>query len=333
MKAQPNELPPVTRSMGLLLVLGGLVAASVSLTLGQRRQQVSSPSRPVQPSTAPSTLTEDVPVIINTELVTVMVSVTDRDGRHVSGLEKAAFTLYDDKYPQEIKFFSDSDTPISLAIIFDTSNSMEGDQFMRARTALAHFVETSHRKDEYFLIDFNDRVRLLLDGTRDHDALLAKLTYVKPHGETALYDATYLGVEKVSQGSHSRRAILLVTDGNDTCSRYKFKELQQSLEESDLVLYAIGILAFSRSEARAGRTTLKTLASVTGGKAFFPNNAAAMIEAFEQIALDLRSQYSLGYRPLDLTRESKWHRIKVEVKTPDSARLLVRSREGVYAPQ
>lgn len=173
-------------------------------------------------------------------------------------------------FRKEIKFFSDWDTPVSLAIIFDTSNSMKGDKIVRARDALVRFVETSHRDDEYFLISFSDRVRLLLDRTREPDALLAKFTYAQPHGETALYDATYLGVEKVTRGSRARRAILLITDGNDTCSRYTLEELRRSLQESDVVLYAVGILATSRVEARAGRTTLKELASVSGGKAFSP---------------------------------------------------------------
>ncbi len=159
-----------------------------------------------------------------------------------------------------------------------------------------------------------------------------QFTYVQPRGETALYDATYLGVEKVTRGSRARRAILLITDGNDTCSRYTLEELRRSLQESDVVLYAIGILATSRVEARAGRTTLKELASVSGGKAFFPNSEAEMIEAFERIALELRYQYSIGYRPTDLTSDRRWHRIKVEVSAPFRSWLLVRNREGFYAP-
>lgn len=290
---------------------------------------------PQRTQTSPPPLkSEDVaPLIINTDLVTLTITVTDRDGRHISGLDKSAFTVYDDKEQQKINFFSDSDAPVSLAVIFDTSSSMSGEKIMRAREALAQFVQTSHRGDEYFLISFSDRAQLLLDRTRDADAVLAKFTYVQPRGETALYDATYLGVEKVTQGSRARRAILLITDGNDTCSRYTIGELRRSLQESDVVLYAVGILSASRVEATAGRTTLKELASVSGGKAFFPNGEAEMMEAFERIALELRYQYSIGYRPTDLTGERRWHHIKIEVNPPDRSRLLVRNRQGFYAPQ
>ncbi|HKO99325.1 MAG TPA: VWA domain-containing protein [Pyrinomonadaceae bacterium] len=318
----------LTLRWGLLLMVGGFVALSATVVLGQSQRVPSAPT-----STPPPEQNSDAPVVIHTDLVTVIVNVTDRDGIQVSGLDKRAFTVYDDKLPQEIKFFSEADTPVSLAVIFDTSNSMKGDKIMRARDALARFVEASHREDEYFLISFSDRAQLLLDKTRDSDAMLAKFTYVQPRGETALYDATYLGVEKVTRGSRSRRAILLITDGNDTCSRYTLKDLRRSLRESDVVLYAVGILSFSRSEARTGRNTLKELAAVTGGKAFFPDGTAEMMEAFERIALDLRSQYSIGYRPTDLTGDRRWHRIKISLVSPERSRLRVRNREGFYAPE
>lgn len=313
-------------------MLGGLVSLSATVSIGQAQQQSSTPTQAEKTSPPPLRPLGETPLVINTDLVTVIVSVTDRGGLHISGLDKTAFTVYDDKLPQEVKFFSDADTPVSLAVIFDTSNSMSGDKIMRAREALARFVETSHRADEYFLISFSDRAQLLLDRTLDSSAMLAKFTHVTPGGETALYDAAYLGVEKVARGSRPRRAILLITDGNDTCSRYTLKDLRQSLQESDVVVYAIGILAFSRSEARRGRTTLKELASVTGGKAFFPDDTAEMIEAFERIALELRSQYSIGYRPTDLTRDRRWHRVRVDLRVPDKTRLVVRNREGFYAP-
>lgn len=291
------------------------------------------PSAPARPAAPPPPLPSDgdAPLIINTDLVTVNVTVTDRDGRHVGGLDKSAFAVTDDGVPQEISFFSDADTPVSLVVILDTSGSMSGDKIARAREALARFVETSHRGDEYFLISFSERARLLLDGTRDADAVLDRFTSLQPRGETALYDAAYLGVEKVTRGSRARRAILLITDGNDTCSRHSFKELRRSLQESDAVLYAVGVLGAPGAEARRGRSTLKELASVTGGEAFFPDSAAGMIEAFDRIALELRHQYSIGYRPSDLAGDSRWHRIKIKVTPPDGARLRVRSRAGFFA--
>lgn len=332
MRTQLSNSARVTLVSCLLFGVGALAATPASVAWRRAGQQA--PPGPAQPGKTPlpPLRADDAPVIINTDLVTVNVTVTDGDGRHVSGLDKSAFTVLDDKVPQEISFFSDADTPVSLAIIVDTSGSMSGDKIARAKEALARFIETSHREDEYFLISFSESARLLLDRTRDADAVLDKFTYAQPRGETALYDATYLGVEKVTRGSRARRAILLITDGDDTCSRYTFKELRRSLQESDVILYAVGILGASRVEARRGRITLKELASVSGGKAFFPNGADEMNEAFERIALELRYQYSIGYRPTDLVGEGEWHRIKIKTTSPDgSRRLLVRSREGFYA--
>src|SRR5687767_8103513 len=178
------------------------------------------------------------PVIVHSDLITLTVTVTDTYGRFVTGLGKNAFTIFDDKTQQEISFFSDEDAPVSLGVVFDVSGSMGGDKIMRAREALAKFVDTSHSRDEYFLIGFNSRAQLLLDHTRDSDALLNKLTFVQTKGQTALYDATYLGVERVTRGAHKKRAVLLISDGQDNSSRYTFSELKRLLKESDVIIYA-----------------------------------------------------------------------------------------------
>ncbi|MDQ3687226.1 MAG: VWA domain-containing protein [Acidobacteriota bacterium] len=270
-------------------------------------------------------------VVINTDLITLTVSVTGADGRAVWGLDKSAFTVTDDNVPQEISFFSDADAPVSVGIVFDVSGSMSGDKIMRAREALARFIETSHDRDEYFLVDFNSRARLLLDKTRDSDAVLNKFTYVEPRGNTALYDAAYLGIEKVMHGAHTKRAILLISDGEDNNSRYTFKELRRRLQESGVVVYFIGI-GVNYLPRATGAETLKKLATVSGGKAFFPDSTGEMIEAFERIALELRHQYSIGYRPWNFAADGKWHRLKVKIQPPQGApRLSVRSREGYYA--
>ena len=276
----------------------------------------------------------DERVMVNTDLVTLSVSVTDADGHAVPGLDKSAFTVFDNKSPQKISFFSDDDAPASIAVVFDSSSSMSGNKIARAREALADFIQTGHNRDEYFLIDFDSQARLLLDRTRDGDALLRKLTYVEPHGNTALYDAVYLGIEKVMRGACQKRAILLISDGEDNDSRYSFNELRRSLRESDVTIYAIGVSRkfLPRKGGLNGGETLEELASVSGGKTFFPNSASEMSEAFERIALELRHLYSIGYRPSSLTRNGEWHHLKVKVTLPlGSPRLFVRSREGYYA--
>jgi len=277
----------------------------------------------------------DGPLITNTDLVTFTVTVTDTYGRYVSGLNKNAFTVLDEKQPQDIAFFSDDDAPVSVGVIFDVSGSMSGDKIKRARDALSRFIQTSHNADEYFLIAFNSRAQLLLDRTRDGNAVLDKLTFVQTKNNTALYDACYLGVEKVQRGAHPKRALLLISDGQDNDSRYTFSEVRKLLKESDVVLYGIGILSGSDAGSglgMEGQGTLDELANVSGGKAFFPRTAAEMDDIFEQIALELRHQYSIGYRPPNFVNDGKWHHIKVKVTPPRGLpRLFVRSKDGYYS--
>jgi Ca-activated chloride channel family protein len=280
-------------------------------------------------------IASDERVMVNTDLVTLSVSVSNADGQAVPGLDKSAFTIFDNKAPQKISFFSDEDAPASIAVVFDTSGSMSGSKIARAKEALADFIQTGHDRDEYFLIDFDSQARLLLDRTRDGDALLRKLTYVEPHGNTALYDAVYLGIEKVMRGAYPKRAVLLISDGEDNDSRYSFNELRRSLQESDVTIYAIGVARdfLPRKGSPNGGETLEQLASVSGGKAFFPSGASEMIDAFERIALELRHLYSIGYRPSSLTENAEWHHLKVKVAPPVGfPRLFVRSRKGYYGP-
>ncbi len=273
--------------------------------------------------------------IVNSDLITLTVTVTDMYGRFVTGLGKNAFNIFDDKQQQEISFFSDEDAPVSLGVIFDVSGSMSGEKISRAREALSRFIDTSHTSDEYFLIGFNSRAQLLLDRTRDSNALMDKLTFVPTKGQTALYDACYLGVEKVTRGTHQKRAVLLISDGQDNSSRYTFSELRRLLKESDVIIYAVGILSGhddTSSLGMGGRSILDELSGVSGGKAFFPSTAAEMNDTFERIALELRNQYSIGYRPSNFTSDGKWHKIKVKVDPPRGLpRLFVRSKEGYYA--
>ena len=272
---------------------------------------------------------------IPTDLVTLTLTVTDIYGRYVSGLTKDAFTVWDNNEQQDIIFFSDADAPVSLGILFDVSDSMSGEKIAKARNALERFINTSHPSDEYFLIAFNNRAQLLMDRTRDGEAVLRKLTLVDPRNNTALYDAVYLGIEKVTRGAHQKKAILIISDGQDNSSRYNFGEVRRLLKESDVVVYAVGILDGSDSssmQGMQGQAFLDELTSVTGGKAFYPQTNVEMDEIFERIALELRHQYSIGYTPKDFAPDGKYHKVKVKVKPPRGLpRLTIRSREGYYA--
>ncbi len=274
-------------------------------------------------------------VKVRVDLVTLTLTVTDLYGRYVSGLDKNAFSVFDNNIEQEITYFSDTDAPVSLGILFDVSDSMSGTKIGKARKALERFINTSHPNDEYFLIAFNNRAQLLLDRTRDGEAVLNKLTLVNPRNNTALYDACYLGIEKVTRGTHQKKAMLIISDGQDNASRYNFGEVRRLMKESDVVVYAVGIndgRDSGSADGMLGRAFLDELTSVTGGKAFYPETDVEMDEIFERIALELRHQYSIGYTPNDFQTDGKWHKVKVKVKPPRGLpRLTVRSREGYYA--
>lgn len=277
----------------------------------------------------------DRPITSRTDLVTLTLTVTDLYGRFVSGLQKNAFTITDNGQEQLITHFSDMDAPVSVGILFDVSDSMSGEKIGKARKALERFINTSHPSDEYFLIAFNSRAQLLLDRTRDGESVIQKLTLVQPKNNTALYDAVYLGTEKVTRGSHQKKAMLIISDGQDNSSRYNFGEVRRLLKESDVVTYAVGIMDgrdAGSMNGMQGQAFLDELTSVTGGKSFYPQTDVEMDEIFERIALELRHQYSIGYLPKDFEPDGKYRKVKVKVKPPRGLpRLTVRSREGYYA--
>lgn len=285
--------------------------------------------------TPPDRNDDDGVIKVPTDLVTLTLTVTDQYGRYVSGLNKNAFTVMDNNVEQEITFFSDTDAPVSIGILFDVSGSMNGEKITRARKALERFINTSHPMDEYFLIAFNSRAQLLLDRTRDGEAVLNKLTLVQPKNNTALYDACYLGIERVTRGSHQKKALLIISDGQDNSSRYNFGEVRRLMKEADVTVYAVGIIDGADAASQQGiqgQAFLDELSGVTGGKSFYPQTNVEMDEIFERIALELRHQYSIGYTPKDFALDGKWRKVKVKVKPPRGLpRLIVRSREGYYA--
>lgn len=289
---------------------------------------------PVKQEQRPSSQ-DQLPVVKErTEVVTLTVTVTDPYNRLVTGLDKQNFVVYEDKIKQPIEFFADEDVPVSLGIIFDVSGSMKG-KIDRAREALKAFVQASHDNDDFFLVGFNQRANLLAEFT-DGEALLNKLTFVDTRGQTALYDAAYLGIEKVRQGRHNKRAILLISDGQDNSSRYSYGELRKLLKEADVQIYCIGIVELGGGSGGSldlqGQSILEEMSQVTGGKAFFPRSAAELEDATTRIALELRRQYSIGYIPTNVKRDNRWHKIKVEVKPPRGLpKLTVRTKDGYYA--
>jgi len=263
-------------------------------------------------------------IVINTKLVNLTVSVNDKLGRFVTGLTKEDFEVFDDNVKQDIAFFSDEDAPISLGIVYDVSSSM-GDFSSHSLSMLRHFFDNSHVEDEFYVYAFNNRIQLVQDFTALPEALLSRVTYIKAKGSTALFDATYAAVEKVRQGRHHKKVILIFSDGEENSSRYSGKELQNLLKENDVQIYAIGM-----SELSGGAGTLKFIAEPTGGQAFFPFDYASAELIYTRLALMLRRQYVIGFYPNNVTGGTTWPKIHLQVKAPSQLGKLKLSYKNGY---
>lgn len=270
---------------------------------------------------------------LKTSLVTFPVNVLDRHGKPIVGLESEQFEVYEDGVRQNISFFSTPDHPASIAVIFDRSTSMQL-RLPRSRQALASFVKNSHAKDEYFLIAFDENVELLSAGS-DGDSLLQKLSLTKAEGDTSLHDAISKGLETLQKHArHSKRALLILSDGVDTSSRTSYRALMDAAKESDCQIYFIG--SADILSAGCGRicqlqtiNRMHDLANVTGGQAFFLVRPQEIEEAILQIALMLRQHYSLGYSPTNDAPQEKWRKLEIKVTVPEM-KSRVRARKGYF---
>ena len=247
---------------------------------------------------------------LQTKLVSLTVTVSDRFGRFVTGLEKRNFDVFDDGVKQEIAHFSDEDAPLTLGIVYDVSGSM-GDLTSRSFQALRKFFETSHEDDEYFIVAFNDRVKLVQDFTNSPGEIMSKVIFVKAKGSTALYDGVYLGLEKARQGRHRKRALLIISDGEENSSRYSGRELRDMLKESDVAVYGITI-----SQLYAGVGTLEQLSDWSGGMTFSPADEPQTRDIYTRIALMLRHQYTIGFYPSDTASAALWHKVRIGLTAP-----------------
>ena len=275
----------------------------------------------------------DQKLVLGTDLVNLTVTVVDAYGKFVPGLVRDNFQIYDNEVKQEISHFSDEDAPVSVGIVYDISRSMK-DRMSQSQRALKRFIDATRPNDDFFLITFNDRASLVQDFTGSGDRILDHLRSAKSRGSTALYDATYLAIEKIQQGRHPKRAILIISDGEDNKSRYTARELRSRVEEADVVIYAIGLTdEFSKDSGAAeyGRFVLTEITQTTGGLAFFPNayHDEELAEICAHIALELRKQYSIGFYPTNSTQDGKWHKLEVRLKAPRGVgRVLVNHRKG-----
>ena len=188
------------------------------------------------------------------DLINVSATVTDRRGRFVSGLDKDDFLVYEDGVPQTLTHFSRERVPVSLGIVLDTSGSMEGERMAAARSALDRFLfDLLGPDDEFFLYRFNYQPRLVHDWTNDPERVSRALGGIRPRGGTALYDAVADAVMLAEQGRHRKKAVVVISDGNDTNSEIRVRDLQRLIRETEVMVYAVGIDSPGPPRSRGGR--------------------------------------------------------------------------------
>jgi Ca-activated chloride channel family protein len=268
------------------------------------------------------------------DLVLVPVTVTDPLGRLITGLDKDSFQIYEGRERQIVQTVWSDDSPVSLGILLDTSGSMEG-KIESAREAMTELLATANPQDEFFLITFADNAKLAIDFTTSAEDIQSPPWFGQPHGSTALLDAMYLGISEMRHAKYARKALLVISDGGDNHSRYHERDIKSIVRESDTLVYAIGIYDryFSTLEEQMGPALLSELSEQTGGQMYSVDNPKDMADIATKISLELRNQYVLGYQPINLRYDGKWHKIKVKLSLPNGLpRCDARARQGYYAP-
>ena len=269
----------------------------------------------------------------DSNLVLIPVSVTDPRNRPVIGLGQNGFRVFEGKTEQKVLHLSNDDAPLSVGIVFDTSGSMAG-KLAKAREAVAEFLKSANPADEFFLVQFNNTAELAVPFTTDLDGIQSRLMRADCKGKTALLDAIYLALQYMKGARNPRRALLVISDGGDNDSRYTERETRQLVRETDAWIYAIGIYAGGSQalpeEEGAGPKLLTGIAGESGGRHFAVQDASQLPGAAAKIALELRNQYILAYRPADTQADGKYRR--VQVKLVERGDLHLTWRPGYYSP-
>jgi Ca-activated chloride channel family protein len=306
--------------MKLCLALG--IALSVSM--------LSAPAQ--QPPPAEST---DTRIILDVTRVNMLFTVTDKRGRFITDLTKTDFQVFENKKSQAIQeFTAESDLPLRIAILIDTSNSIR-DRFKFEQEAAVEFIKSviRPRQDRAMIVSFDTEAELVADLIDDPEKLASAVRSLRPGGGTALFDAIYFAARDKLQRDQPRhkfrRAIIIVSDGDDTQSRKTREQGLEMAQKADCVIYAIST-NITRIDTD-GDKILKYLTAETGGQAFFPFKVTDLSQSFENIANELRHQYNIFYRPDPLKTDGLYHR--VDLKVANRKDLVVRARKGYYAPK
>lgn len=272
------------------------------------------------------------------DVINLTLSVTDPRNRYVVDLQQQDFVVFEDGVRQDVALFTHSNLPISLVLMMDTSGSMD-EKLPQAQSAAIRFIKTLRPGDLAQVKQFNDRDTLLQDFTGDTAALEAAIRRTETSGPTALHNALYVALKDLQKqkkvGELRRRAIVLLSDGEDTASLVSDDQVIELARKTEIAIYAVCLrsnratdrsrLAFSQAEH-----LLTVLSRETGGQVFFPNSLSELDAVYDRIAEEMRTQYILGYVSSNKRRDGKWRRIVVRVPVRED--LQIRHKLGYYAP-
>jgi VWFA-related protein len=274
-------------------------------------------------------------ITLDVTRVNILFTVTDKKGRFVTNLTKNDFTVYENKKKQNIlEFTSESDLPLRLGLLIDTSNSIR-DRFRFEQEASIEFLHTlmRPRTDRALIVSFDTAAEMASDLTDDQEKLIKTVRDLRPGGGTALYDAIFVACRDrlmMDQPRHKfRRALVILSDGDDNQSRYTREQALEMAQKADVVIYTVST-NISRIQSD-GDKVLRYLAAETGGISLFPFKVEDLSQSFENIANELRSQYNMLYRPEPLQTDGLFHTIKIEVA--NRREFVVHARRGYFAPK
>lgn len=270
------------------------------------------------------------------EVVSLTVTVTDGTGHYLTDLDKDDFEVFEDGAKQNITYFTRSQQPISLALLLDTSASME-ERMGIAQEAAVGFARELHKDDQAEVIDFDSQVRILSPFTSDGASLEKAIRATTANGSTSLYNAIYISLKDLkkikanSPGDIRRQAIVLLSDGDDTSSLIEFDEVLDLAKRSEVAIYSIGLRQgeIARREFKEAEFVLRQLSQETGGRVFFPTDARELPKIYQAIWEELSSQYTMGYTSSNPKRDGAWRRIQVRALRGGA---IARTKTGYYGP-
>jgi Ca-activated chloride channel family protein len=274
----------------------------------------------------------DSTISVDVNLVVLHATVLDRKGGFVSGLRKEDFHVYEDGAPQAIQVFDHEDVPVAVGLAVDNSGSMRRKRKEVTAAALA-FMRASNPRDEMFVVNFNERVSFGLPDTRLFSASAAELEEalngIPASGRTALYDAIEAGLDHLKKATLDKKVLIAISDGGDNASHHKLGEVLDDAGRSDAVVYTVGL--FDEDDPDRNPGVLRKIARATGGEVFLPQETSKVVPICEQIAEDIRNQYTIGYIPSNQKLDNAQRTIKVTATGRHGETLLVRTRAGYVA--